>query len=254
MRLHVGAGAFGDRPQPGDLRPLPDAAARHLQVLRAQPGERVECFDGAGHAWWVEVAEMQRRSVTVRLLAPAEPAPTELPAAVTLAVAMPANDRMDDLVEKATELGVSAVQPLVCSRSVLRLSGERAERRVAHWASVAAGAAEQCGRRVVPRVLPVAGFEAWIATCATARGAATGWLLSLDPQAPAAAATRALPGSDPVCVLSGPEGGLTPDEEEAARAAGFRPVSLGPRVLRADTAPLAWLAHAGLAAAAPVRG
>lgn len=248
MRLHVGPEGLGRRPQVGDVVDLPDGAARHLQVLRAQPGRRVECFDGAGGAWWAEVADMQRRGATVRLIEPAEPVARELPAAVTLAVAMPANDRMDDLVEKATELGVAAVQPLVCERSVLRLSGERAARRVAHWASVAAAAAEQCGRRVVPQVHPVADFATWVGAAAPARVGGTGWLLSLDPAARPAAATAPLTPGDRVCVLSGPEGGLAPDEEAAARAAGFRPVSLGPRVLRADTAPLAWLALAGLLA------
>jgi 16S rRNA (uracil1498-N3)-methyltransferase len=235
----------GGRLQAGDVRSLPPAAARHLQVLRAQPGDRIECFDGAGAAWMATVVAIQRQAVIVRLEAPAPPAVTEPSFAATLAVVMPANDRMDFLVEKATELGVARLQPLVSQRSVLRLAGDRAERKVAHWHAVAAAAAEQCGRRVVPAVDPVRPLVDWLRDIA--RDDNPRWMLDFDADAAAAASTVPPPGSRP-CVLSGPEGGLAPDERHQARAAGFRPVSLGPRVLRADTAPLAWLAHAVLAA------
>jgi len=160
---------------------------------------------------------------------------------VTLALGMPANDRMDALVEKATELGVAAIQPLVCERSVLRLAGERAERRCEHWQGIATAAAEQSGRTRVPTIAPVQELPRWLAAqqeAATAR-----WLLSLGDARPLAA--MGLPQRT-VSVLSGPEGGLSPVEEAIARDAGFQAVSLGPRVLRADTAPLAVLASLGL--------
>jgi 16S rRNA (uracil1498-N3)-methyltransferase len=136
-------------------------------------------------------------------------------------------------------LGVAAIQPLVCERSVLRLAGERAQKKVAHWQAVAVAACEQCGRTRVPTIAPVRTLADWLG--ALADDGAQRLLLSLaDAGAlPTAAAARVL-------CLSGPEGGLAPAEEQLARARGFVPVSLGPRVLRADTAPLALLAHLGL--------
>jgi 16S rRNA (uracil1498-N3)-methyltransferase len=165
----------------------------------------------------------------------------ELPLQVTLALGMPANERMDALVEKATELGVTVIQPLMCERSVLRLSGERAQKKVAHWQAVALSACEQSGRTRVPQVAEVCTLAQWLQ--ALPPRAAPRWMLSLRDAQPLADAP--LPADSVMC-LSGPEGGLSPAEETAARALGFVPLSLGPRVLRADTAPLALLAHLGL--------
>ena len=251
MRLHLGPKTLGTAPAAGQLLELPPGPARHLQVLRAQPGDRVECFEGDGRAWWAEVLAIQRQGVTVRLQAEVDEPSPELSRPVCLAVAMPANDRMDFLVEKATELGMAALQPLVSERSVLRLSGERAERKVAHWSAVAAGAAEQSGRRVVPQVHPVSTLPAFLQR---ARSDASALRLLLHPQAAAPAAASppfrtdaqaedAAESVPPIWLLSGPEGGLSPTEAALAREAGFLPVSLGRRVLRADTAPLTWLAH-----------
>jgi 16S rRNA (uracil1498-N3)-methyltransferase len=200
-----------------------------------------------------------------------QPVARELARAVTLAVGMPANERMDTLVEKATELGVAAIQPLLCERAVLRLDGERAQRRRQHWQAVAIAAAEQCGRVQVPAIAPVLTLAAWLAALPAAAGgpgrAPAPPPASAPPDDPAAAALRLLlspaagaaplahrlataAASQPVLTLSGPEGGLSPAECAAADAAGFQPVSLGPRVLRADTAPLAALVACGLPGAA----
>jgi 16S rRNA (uracil1498-N3)-methyltransferase len=211
---------------------LPPGATRHVQVLRLQPGDALTLFDGRGGEWSAAVAAIGRSRVEVTLGAHHD-VERELRCAVTLAVGMPANDRMDSLIEKATELGVAAIQPLVCARSVLKLDGERAAKKVAHWQGVAVAAAEQSARTRVPRIAPVCRYADWQPDRAETR-----WLL--DPRAtarfaPAAAGTSAL-------VLSGPEGGFTDDEEARARALGFVPVSLGTRTLRADTAPLAALA------------
>src|SRR4051812_13307296 len=154
--------------------------------------------------------------------------------AVHLAVGMPANDRMDWLVEKATELGVASLQPLLAERSVLRLAGERAQKKQAHWQGVAIAACEQCGRNRVPIVHPVESLPAWLA-----RQATPGLVLSLREGSRAVASAA---GAGEVTLLSGPEGGLAPSEEDAALARGWRPVNLGERVLRAETAPLAALA------------
>lgn len=235
VRLHVPRALV-----PGSALALPEGAAQHAQVRRVQPGDALQLFDGLGHEWAAYVVHMGRGEVRVRVGEPLVPA-AELPIKVTLALGMPANDRMDTLVEKAAELGVAALHPLACERSVLRLAGDRAERRRAHWQAVAVAACEQCGRATVPPVEPVRPFAEWIAR-AGAPGARL--LLSLARGAPA---LRTLSLDETaVLVLSGPEGGLTPAEESAALAAGFAPVTLGPRVLRADTAPLALLAYLGL--------
>ncbi len=184
---------------------------------------------------------------TCRKTRPATPSAVarELPFSFTIALGMPANDRMDTVVEKATELGATALQPLVCERSVLRLAGERAERKQAHWQGVAVAACEQSGRAVLPQVAPVRTLADWLRSLPALAEGEQRWLLS-----PAAGvrplAAFAAPTLRSVCTLSGPEGGLSPAEEALALAAGFQAVGLGPRVLRADTAPLAALAWAGL--------
>jgi len=220
---------------------LPSGPARHVQVLRLQPGSALILFDGNGGEWQAEVVTMGRSDVTVRLIAH-HAVERELPLQVTLALGMPANERMDTLVEKATELGVAAIQPLMCERAVLRLAGERADKKVAHWQAVALAACEQSGRTRVPHIEPVRSLPQWLQGLPQAARDGR-WILSLHDAAPLAA--TAVPGEALVC-LSGPEGGLTPAEEAAALTAGFMPVSLGARVLRADTAPLALLAHLGL--------
>ncbi|MEO8836509.1 MAG: 16S rRNA (uracil(1498)-N(3))-methyltransferase [Caldimonas sp.] len=231
---------------------LPAAASRHLQVLRLQPGETVTLFNGIdGAEWPAEITRIGRQAVDVRI-GHARPVDRELPCAVTLALGAPANDRMDALVEKAAELGARAIQPLVCERSVLRLSGARAESRRVHWAGVAAAASEQCGRTRVAAVRPVTTFATWLAARDPDDDDAQRAVLSFDAAAAAAdtLADEIAPRDGRprgVIVLSGPEGGLTASEEEAAVARGFRRVGLGPRVLRADTAPLAFLAWLAVA-------
>jgi 16S rRNA (uracil1498-N3)-methyltransferase len=224
--------------QPGEIA-LPAGAARHVQVLRLQPGDALTLFDGSGPEWRAEVTAMGRSEVRVNLI-DAEQPQRELARAVTLAVVMPANDRMDFLVEKATELGAVALQPLMGERSVLRLAGERADKKRAHWQGVAIAAAEQSGRTVPLRVEPVQTLPAWLAGLPAP--ADDEWRGLLSPRA-----AQPLAGLTPsrALFLSGPEGGLSDAEEAAARAHGFVAVTLGPRVLRADTAPLAvlsWLA------------
>lgn len=146
---------------------------------------------------------------------------------------------MDWLVEKATELGVASIQPLMTERSVLKLSGERAEKKVAHWQSVAVAACEQCGGNLVPLVHSMQTLQQWLKGPAAQSGASQRLLLSLR----GGSSTLASLPSDtrPVWFLSGPEGGLSAGEEDAAMAAGFSTASLGPRVLRAETAALAAL-------------
>lgn len=220
---------------------LPPGPARHVQVLRLQPGDAITLFDGTGGEWQACVQRMGRSDVDVRVTAHLA-VDRELPFDVTLAMGMPANDRMDGLVEKATELGVACIQPLVCERSVLRLAGERADKKVAHWQSVATAASEQCGRTRVPTVQPVRALPAWLGALPSDVDCMRQVLSLRDGSAWAAAVSTGRHW----LFLSGPEGGLSEAEEQAALEAGFEPRSLGPRVLRADTAPLAVLAALGL--------
>jgi 16S rRNA (uracil1498-N3)-methyltransferase len=225
---------------------LPAAAARHAQVLRVQPGAQLTLFDGSGCDWPATVLAMGRSDVRVQVGEP-QTVPCELPWHITVALGMPANERMDTVVEKATELGMAALAPLHTERSVLRLHGERAERKRSHWQGIVQAACEQCGRAVVPPVWPVRTLDEWLR-----QAPAANHHLLLSLRADAAPLHTLLPApGDRLVLLSGPEGGLSGDEEEAARAHGYRPVALGRRVLRADTAPLAalaWLsvqAHSG---------
>jgi 16S rRNA (uracil1498-N3)-methyltransferase len=222
---------------------LPEGTARHVQVLRLQPGHEITLFNGQGGEWDATITRMGRSDVEVTLGAH-RPDEREAGRAVQLALGMPANERMDWLVEKATELGAASLQPLHTSRSVLRLAGERAEKKQKHWQSVAVAACEQCGGNRVPPVAPVQDIAAWLKALPPAdpQAPALRCLLSLAPgSVPLASALGTLPSLAPVCILSGPEGGLSPAEEALATAHGFVPVTLGTRVLRAETAALAAL-------------
>ncbi len=232
----------------GELLALPAGAARHVQVLRLQPGSAITLFNGGpdvggspGGEFDAVVTRMGRSDVQVQVGAH-HPVEREAARAVHLVVGMPANDRMDWLVEKATELGVASLQPLMTERSVLRLSGERAEKKVAHWQSVAIAACEQCGGNRVPVIHEVLTLAAWAKTLNT--GAIDQrLLLSLRPgtQRLRERVTSGTDTTGAVHFLSGPEGGLSAAEEALAIAQGFAPVTLGPRVLRAETAALAAL-------------
>lgn len=216
---------------------LPDSAARHVQVLRLQPGQTIILFNGEGGENEARITRMGRSDVLVEVVSHAA-IEREAPREVHLAVGMPANERMDWLVEKATELGVTSLQPLQAERSVLRLAGERAEKKRSHWQGVAIAACEQSGRNRVPAVHAVQSVAAWLAYGLPAQRL----LLSLQTDSVPLSLQLARLSSQPVVLLSGPEGGLSPAEEQAARTQGFVPVSLGSRTLRAETAPLAALA------------
>ena len=231
---------------PGDSIALPPNAARHAQVLRLQPGAAVTLFNGEGGEFDATVQQMGRSSVQVQVGAH-HALEREAMRAVHLVVGMPANERMDWLVEKATELGVASVQPVLAERSVLKLKGERADKKRAHWQGIAIAACEQCGRNRVPQVHEAVALLAWLASGRAEPVGARGSRLLLSLAPGAQPLSQAVAGTGPVTLLSGPEGGLSLVEEQAALAAGFVAVNLGPRVLRAETAPLAVLAALTLA-------
>lgn len=223
---------------------LPAHAARHVQVLRLQPGDRIMLFNsrGEGEGEFEASIESMGRSDVVVSIGSYTATHREAPRTVHLAIGMPANERMDWLVEKAAELGAASIQPLMSERSVLRIKGDRADKKLAHWRGIAVAACEQCGRNRVPVIHEAASLNDWLKSrlndpVLTADG--TRLLLSLQTGTQALALATA--GKGALTFLSGPEGGLSPAEEAAAMAAGFRPVTLGPRVLRAETAPLACL-------------
>jgi 16S rRNA (uracil1498-N3)-methyltransferase len=240
---------FVDLPlQANQALALPAAAARHAQVRRVQPGDTLLLFDGHGSDWPATVLAMGRSEVRVQLGQPQVLA-NELPLHITLALGMPANERMDAVVEKATELGVAAIAPLHTTRSVLRLLGERATRKRVHWQGIAQAASEQSGRARVPVIAPVHSLSEWLQQAPTATQRL---VLSLRADALPLHQIEPRPATRLV-LLSGPEGGLSHEEEDAARAHGYQAVALGPRVLRADTAPLAalaWLSVQALSAIA----
>jgi len=223
---------------------LPAGAARHVQVLRLQPGDAITLFHGGleplgpGGEFEARITHMGRSSVRVQVGAH-HPVERESARAVHLLAGITANERMDWLVEKATELGAASITPLLAERSVLKLKGERGEKKRAHWQAIAIAACEQCGRNRVPVVHEAVELAAWLASAGQAVPAER---LVLSLRAGSTALQGRAPGAAPVVLLSGPEGGLSPAEEALAVAQGFAPVGLGARVLRAETAALAALA------------
>jgi 16S rRNA (uracil1498-N3)-methyltransferase len=235
--------------QTGASIALDASAARHVQVLRLQPGDVITLFNGQGGEFEAAVEKMGRSDVQV-CIGVHQAVEREAARAVHLAMGMPANERMDWLVEKATELGAASIQPLITERSVLRLNAERAEKKQAHWQAIAIAACEQCGRNRIPVIHSPISYEKWpLVGINTAMEAIKNIaneniqkaVLSLHATA-INAASFAKANADPLLCLAGPEGGLSAQEEQAATAAGFAPISLGERVLRSETAPLAALA------------
>ena len=222
---------------PGSIVDLPEAVAHHLQVVRQQSGDELVLFNGDGGQVRARLVDIGKRRASAEILA-IEAIDVELPFRVTLAQGLPEGSKMDWIVEKAVELGAAAIQPLAAQRSVVRLSGDRADKRLAHWQSVVVSASEQCGRNRLAEIAPVQDFHRWLG-----QPAGDGERILLSPRADASLAqwTRQTPARD-VTLLVGPEGGFTEQEEDAARAAGALPLSMGPRVLRTETAGLAALA------------
>jgi 16S rRNA (uracil1498-N3)-methyltransferase len=229
--------------QTGQSLGLTPEGARHVQVLRLQPGDGITLFGHAatGGEWEATVLRMGRSSVDVQVGAH-RALNREPHRAVHLAVGMPANDRMDWLVEKATELGAASIQPLMTERTVLRLKGERADKKQAHWQAVAVAACEQCGGNRVPVIHPVRTLEDWLRDSSPAVGVWRGVLSLADGARPLRVAVPVSGSDPPVCLVHGPEGGLSPSEELQLMGLGFAPITLGPRVLRAETAAIAALA------------
>ena len=213
---------------------LPAAAAHHaVRVVRLAVGDALTLFDGTGGEYAATLVRVERNDVAARVDS-FDPVERESPFSVTLAQAIAANDAMDYAVRKAVELGVTALQPLVTERSAPLPSGERGDKRLAHWRGIAVAACEQCGRNRIPPVSTPAPWSEWLASW---KG--TGIVLVPGAEHSLVALPRPTP---PIALAIGPEGGFTDREIGAARAAGWHAASFGPRVLRTETAAAAALA------------
>ena len=217
----------------GEAVELPEGAYRHLVVvLRRIRGDTVVLFNGRGGEYRVQLEAVARRSVTARVLE-FQDVSRESKLDVTLGQAVSKGDRMEYTIQKAVELGVTAIQPLITDHVVVRLDAERWERKREHWQSVAVSACEQSGRTRIPAIAPILDLRDWINTAPS-----DALKLVLAPENP----TRTLsppPRHDtgqPIFMLVGPEGGLSELEIKLADISGFRPLTLGPRILRTETA------------------
>jgi 16S rRNA (uracil1498-N3)-methyltransferase len=215
---------------------LPEHVAHHVTVLRLALGSHLTLFNGEGGEFTATLAEAgkKRARAEIKTFSPRE---AELPYAVTLAQALPEASKMDEIVQKAMELGVTAIQPLAAQRCVVRLSAERAEKKRAHWQGIIVAAAEQCGRNRLASLAEPADFAAWITQqdlhrrimlSPRADQSLSDWARHHPPQA--------------VSLLIGPEGGFSEQEEALAQAHGALSLSIGTRVLRTETAGMAALA------------
>ena len=216
---------------------IPAAQAHHIvHVLRLGKGDPVTLFDGRNTEYSAVISDCARGNVRVKVQG-RNPGNRESPLQVTLVQAVSSGERMDFTVQKAVELGIAAVQPVLSERCVVRLSGERAAKRVAHWQAVAVAACEQCGRSQVPLVHGLLSYASWLGQASS--NTATRILLAPGGETGLKGMNRPA-GS--ILLLAGPEGGLTAAELDSAHRAGFIALKLGPRTLRTETAALAALA------------
>ena len=226
-------------PQPltvGDTISLPDAVAHHARVVRLQSGAELCLFNGDGGEYVAQLASVEKKSASARIVAFVA-RDCELPYEITLVQGLPEASKMDWIIEKAVELGVAALQPLAAQRCVVRLAGERAEKKLAHWQGVVVAASEQSGRNRLARLAPIDDFYGWIGQqgmhkriLLTPRGTGSlpDWARHQPPQT--------------LALMVGPEGGFTAQEEDAAIAQGAIALTMGPRILRTETAGMAAVA------------
>jgi 16S rRNA (uracil1498-N3)-methyltransferase len=215
---------------------LPEAVAHHVQVLRLAEGGLVTLFNGDGGEYSAVLSTIGKRSVSAEIKAHIA-REVELPFAITLAQALPEASKMDWIVEKAIELGVTGIQPLAAQRCVVRLSAERAEKRLAHWQGIIVSASEQSGRNRLAQLGQLQDYKQWITQQDLHRR------IILTPRAEQSLAHWARhQAPQAVTLVIGPEGGLSDQEEDAALRHGALPLAMGPRILRTETAGLAAVA------------
>ena len=220
---------------PDSVVELPDNVVRHLNVLRVKNTEEIVLFNGNGKSYPALPEVLEKRRASVRILRE-EATDNESPLNITLVQAVSSAERMDFTLQKSVELGVAEIRPVISERCVVRLSGERAEKRVARWQEIVVSACEQSGRNIVPKVLPLTAYAQALQQLPQET---TKLLMSLNR---AQKLSDVRPQSGKVVFMVGPEGGWTEKEEQQAFDAGFQSVTLGKRVLRTETASLAAIA------------
>jgi 16S rRNA (uracil1498-N3)-methyltransferase len=232
-RVHVEAPL-----SPGVELNLPENAAAHLsRVLRLSVGDDCVLFNGDGHDYLARIVAQDKRGLRVAV-STSQPVDNESPLRIVLLQGVARGEKMDLILQKATELGIAAIAPLWSQRSEVKLDAARAEKRLAHWRGVVGSACEQCGRARVPEVAAPVSLGAALDALP-----AGGLRLILDPEGELALASLSMQAADVTVVLAvGPEGGWSPTDREQLRAAGFQGMKLGPRILRTETAGLAAIA------------
>lgn len=219
----------------GQTVALPDNIVRHLNVLRVRPNENITLFDGKGKAHAAQLTVLEKRRAEAEILRE-DTTDNESPLNITLIQSISSGDRMDFTLQKSVELGVTAIQPVISERCIVRLDGERAAKRLARWQEIVISACEQSGRNTVPPVLPIIGYREALDKMPSE---STKLIMSIN-RARKLGDIRQPSGA--IVFMVGPEGGWTEQEEQQAFEAGFQAVTLGKRILRTETAPLAALA------------
>ncbi|HFC6141745.1 TPA: 16S rRNA (uracil(1498)-N(3))-methyltransferase [Neisseria meningitidis] len=219
----------------GQTVALPDNIVRHLNVLRVRPNENITLFDGKGKAHAARLTVLEKRRAEAEILHE-DTTDNESPLNITLIQSISSGDRMDFTLQKSVELGVTAIQPVISERCIVRLDGERAAKRLARWQEIVISACEQSGRNTVPPVLPIIGYREALDKMPSE---STKLIMSIN-RARKLGDIRQPSGA--IVFMVGPEGGWTEQEEQQAFDAGFQAVTLGKRILRTETAPLAALA------------
>ncbi|MDO4640991.1 MAG: 16S rRNA (uracil(1498)-N(3))-methyltransferase [Neisseria sp.] len=220
---------------PGLILELPSDVVRHIHVLRLREGGGIVLFNGNGKSYPAVLRHLSKKSVQAEVTGE-EGSDNESPLDITLVQAVSSGERMDFTLQKSVELGVNRIIPVTSARSIVKLDVERAEKRVARWQEIVISACEQCGRNVVPQVMPIMGFRQML-QCLPEKS--TRFLLGLND---AQLLNNRVDKPERIVFMVGPEGGWAPEEEQQALAAGFEAILLGPRVLRTETAALAALA------------
>ncbi|WP_118835598.1 16S rRNA (uracil(1498)-N(3))-methyltransferase [Neisseria meningitidis] len=219
----------------GQTVALPDNIVRHLNVLRVRPNENITLFDGKGKAHAARLTVLEKRRAEAEILHE-DTTDNESPLNITLIQSISSGERMDFTLQKSVELGVTAIQPVISERCIVRLDGERAAKRLARWQEIVISACEQSGRNTVPPVLPIIGYREALDKMPSE---STKLIMSIN-RARKLGDIRQPSGA--IVFMVGPEGGWTEQEEQQAFDAGFQAVTLGKRILRTETAPLAALA------------
>lgn len=214
---------------------LPESVLHHLNVRRLKVDESITLFNGDGFSYLAKITLLAKREGMVQILESSKPK-NESPLSILLAQGIASKDRMDFVLQKCVELGVSEFQPLVTTRSMTHLNEEREAKRLSRWQEIVISACEQCGRNIVPTVLPVKTLPEFLANLPSQDAY---WVLSIAKNNGLKNVTD-VPKN--VCLLTGPEGGLSEQEEELAFSQGFEPMTLGPRILRTETAAMSAVA------------